>query len=67
MFFCFEVKAENDMYASCGTEYIASYSYEQAVNHIKTRLERAGWKAVEIEGYRIDIVDIRDKCDHITD
>ena len=48
-------------------EYLASYGYDHAKQHIITRLEKAGWKVEKINGKSIFFEDIRDSCDHTTD
>ena len=66
MFFAFNVEAHNDGNGYSGTEFIAAYSYEQAVAYIKNRLATAGWTVDKLEACRISITDIRDICDEVT-
>lgn len=66
MFFCFNVEAHHGGNGYAGTEYIAAYSYEQAVTYIRKRLSDAGWTVDTLEGHRISIADIRDICDQTT-
>ena len=66
MFFLFNVSAHNGNNESAWTEYIASYSYEQAVIYLQKRLSDAGWIIDKLEGIRISITDIRDICDQTT-
>ena len=47
--------------------YIAAYSCDHALSHVKSSLERAGWKVKDMIPYDIYLHDIRDSCDHITD
>lgn len=48
-------------------EYFAAYSYDHAHDHVRKRLEKAGWTVKKITGKQLFLQDIRDTCDHTTD
>ena len=67
MFYKIEVKASRNGFPDKFTEYVAAYSYDQAIRAIEHRLNEAGWKLDGHLGHQIKINDLRDSCDHTTD
>lgn len=47
--------------------YIAAYSCDQALQHVRAKLEAAGWNVNHATSTPVLLTDIRDLCDHITD
>jgi len=47
--------------------YLAAYAYEHAQAHVQETLSKGGWKIKNISGKEIFLLDIRDKCDRVTD
>lgn len=67
MYFEFTVTAHNGEMTDTFVERIWAYHYAQANDYIVKRLNDAGWTVDKIRGQRYSVIDIRDKCDHITD